>query len=102
MFIPLVTLLSTASAFYLPGVAPHDYSAGDKIGLYVNALSAVDSLLPLDYYDTRFHFCKPSKIVAQTESLGSILFGGKNHLFISKTDYTILHFNSKRLKKRNV
>lgn len=28
-----------ASAFYLPGAAPHDYKLGDEVKLFVNALT---------------------------------------------------------------
>lgn len=34
-----ISLLSTASAFYLPGAAPHDYTEGEAVDLYVNALT---------------------------------------------------------------
>ncbi|KAI8911628.1 hypothetical protein EDD86DRAFT_202898 [Gorgonomyces haynaldii] len=79
----------TVHAFYLPGVAPHDYSVGDKVPLYVNALSAEDSLIPYDYYYPDFHFCQPQGgPVAQRESLGSILFGDR--LFTSPFDLTPL------------
>ncbi|KAI8854459.1 Endomembrane protein 70-domain-containing protein [Chytridium lagenaria] len=66
-------------AFYLPGVAPTDYAQGDKVKLYVNALTSEDSqsLLPFDYYFEKFHFCKPPQQESQRESLGSILFGDR-------------------------
>lgn len=38
----LLFLASTArisNAFYLPGVAPHDYAVGDDVPLYVNSLA---------------------------------------------------------------
>ncbi|KZF25183.1 hypothetical protein L228DRAFT_243977 [Xylona heveae TC161] len=77
---------SPSSAFYLPGVAPTSYSAGDKVPLDVNhltpALSTFDSqlhsLIAFDYYHEPFHFCRPeggAKPLA--ESLGSILFGDR-------------------------
>ena len=34
-----LSLLSTAHAFYLPGAAPHDYHEGDRVDLFVNALT---------------------------------------------------------------
>ena len=39
--VALVALLTaqSAHAFYLPGAAPKDYKKGDKVELYVNALT---------------------------------------------------------------
>ncbi|KAI8914787.1 hypothetical protein DFJ77DRAFT_463360 [Powellomyces hirtus] len=77
----LVTLVLTvgkqASAFYLPGVAPHDYKAGEDVPLFVNALSSSDTVLPYDFYTDRFQFCRPDEIHRKSESLGSILFGDR-------------------------
>jgi transmembrane 9 superfamily protein 2/4 len=69
---------SRVDGYYLPGVAPHDYFYGDSIEVLVNALSAIDSLLPYDYYLDKLHFCQPEGgPVAQRESLGAILFGDR-------------------------
>ncbi|KAI8899476.1 hypothetical protein BC833DRAFT_585481 [Globomyces pollinis-pini] len=74
----LGALVFQTKAFYLPGVAPHDYHKGDIVPLLVNALTAKDSLLPYDYYHPGFSFCKPPQgSVSQKESLGSILFGDR-------------------------
>ena len=35
-----VLLAAPASAFYLPGVAPHDYQHGEKVDMKVNKLSS--------------------------------------------------------------
>lgn len=44
----LVTLwTATTQAFYLPGVAPHNYEAGEEVVLKVNKLRSVSlSLIP--------------------------------------------------------
>ncbi|KAB8346123.1 hypothetical protein FH972_023171 [Carpinus fangiana] len=82
----LLVLLPTASAFYLPGVAPTSYQRGDKVPLYVNHLTPsqsqadaqVRSALSWDYYDAPFHFCNPPEGPTQvSESLGSIIFGDR-------------------------
>jgi transmembrane 9 superfamily protein 2/4 len=76
----LLLLYRCADAFYLPGVAPTDYSIGDPVALKVNALTSIDSksLLPFDYYLDRFHFCEPKDgKQQQLESLGAILFGDR-------------------------
>lgn len=32
-------LVSNVAGFYLPGAAPHDYQPGEKVDLFVNALT---------------------------------------------------------------
>ncbi|RIB12047.1 hypothetical protein C2G38_2019993 [Gigaspora rosea] len=70
-------------AFYLPGVAPHDYTKGEEVKVYVNSLTPLmgsqqlKSLIPYDYYYKSFHFCSPKEPQSQPESLGSILFGDR-------------------------
>lgn len=82
----LALFASTASAFYLPGVAPTTYGHGAVVPLNVNpltpALSEKDpqlrSVISYDYYHPAFRFCKPDggpKDVS--ESLGSVLFGDR-------------------------
>ncbi|KND01964.1 uncharacterized protein SPPG_02472 [Spizellomyces punctatus DAOM BR117] len=66
-----------ASSFYLPGVAPRDYKSGERVPLYVNALSSPDTVLPYDYYTPYLKFCQPKEIQGKSESLGSILFGDR-------------------------
>lgn len=74
---------NTCSAFYLPGVAPNDYAIDDPVAVNVNSLTQmsnqqVKSVISYDYYDERFHFCKPEGgPQTQSESLGSILFGDR-------------------------
>ena len=73
----LITLLYTCKAFYLPGVAPKDFRANEKVAVFVNALSSPETVLPFDYYYEPFHFCRPAKIEYQSGSLGAILFGDR-------------------------
>ncbi len=75
-------LFTGTRAFYLPGVAPTDYSPEQNVPLLVNHLTPSRHgdktyLYALDYYYDKFQFCKPQKIVKQTESLGSALFGDR-------------------------
>ncbi|QRV79231.1 transmembrane 9 superfamily member 1 [Ceratobasidium sp. AG-Ba] len=95
------SLLSVSNAFYLPGTAPHDYSKGDRVPLYVNALTpmvidAESKLSPLsadDYYNPSFHFCEPKDgVKKQPESLGSILFGDR--IFNSPIEFKMLQNES--------
>ena len=39
VLVALVTSLVPVHAFYLPGAAPHDYKEGEKVDLFVNALT---------------------------------------------------------------
>ncbi|KAL8734339.1 MAG: hypothetical protein Q9166_001537 [cf. Caloplaca sp. 2 TL-2023] len=79
-------LSSTASAFYLPGVAPTTYEHSSIVPLNVNPLTPsttendpqLKSVISYDYYHPSFRFCRPEggpKDVS--ESLGSILFGDR-------------------------
>lgn len=90
--------LPTASAWYFPGSAPRSYAIGDRVPFTVNALqpmtgastgpsngpgsgvasNTLNTLVSLDYYDPRFHFCQPPDgPEAQSEGLGSALFGDR-------------------------
>eukprot|EP00403_Amphidinium_massartii_P020157 CAMPEP_0178417190 /NCGR_PEP_ID=MMETSP0689_2-20121128/24447_1 /TAXON_ID=160604 /ORGANISM="Amphidinium massartii, Strain CS-259" /LENGTH=496 /DNA_ID=CAMNT_0020038549 /DNA_START=3 /DNA_END=1490 /DNA_ORIENTATION=+ len=59
--------------FYLPGVAPKDYTKGEEVELKVNKLTSVKTQLPFDYY--ALPYCKPNKIQPVGENLGEILAG---------------------------
>ncbi|KAJ3216498.1 hypothetical protein HDU67_009365 [Dinochytrium kinnereticum] len=59
--VAIASLVAVSDAFYLPGVAPKDYKAGDKVELHVNALSSALTVLPYDQYYPQFHFCAPDK-----------------------------------------
>ncbi|KAG7098584.1 hypothetical protein E1B28_000513 [Marasmius oreades] len=97
----LLSLSSSALAFYLPGAAPRNYARGEKIDLFVNALTPMlagndnaklKSLINYDYYNPRFHFCQPEGgPQKQPESLGSILFGDR--IFDSPYDIRMLENN---------
>eukprot|EP01039_Chlorochromonas_danica_P008603 gene8598-9479_t len=72
----LVTLWTTTQAFYLPGVAPHNYEAGEEVVLKVNKLSSVHTQLPYDYYSLKF--CTPKGgVKAYSENLGEFLSGDR-------------------------
>ena len=82
----LILSSQLASAFYLPGISPQDYSRGDLVQLNVNRLTPstsqrdeqVKSVFSFDYYHHPFHFCQPQGGVEYaSESLGSILFGDR-------------------------
>ncbi|KAH9047779.1 hypothetical protein EDB84DRAFT_1575086 [Lactarius hengduanensis] len=102
VLVALVTPLVPVHAFYLPGAAPHDYREGEKVDLFVNALTPMlpgsddaklRSLINYDYYHPQFHFCEPHDGPRkQPESLGSILFGDR--IFDSPYDIKMLQDNA--------
>ena len=74
----LPVLFLAANAFYLPGIGPKNYKKGDEIPALVNALTAKESLLPYDFYNSDFNFCKPeTPLESKKGSLGSVLFGDR-------------------------
>ncbi|KAL2884569.1 Protein p24a [Ceratocystis lukuohia] len=96
----LLAFTQSASAFYLPGVAPNSYKPGDPVPLYVNSITPsaaetdnlIHAVISYDYYAPMFGFCQPKDGVKDVpESLGSILMGDriKNspfELFIGKDE----------------
>ena len=44
-------MTTKTSAFYLPGVAPHEYEEGEEVLLKVNKMTSSRTQLPYDYYD---------------------------------------------------
>jgi transmembrane 9 superfamily protein 2/4 len=70
-----LVLLEAVSAFYLPGVIPHDYQDGETVKLKVNKIDSVRTQLPYAYYD--LPFCKPNDIKDSAENLGEILRGDR-------------------------
>lgn len=70
------SLATVANAFYLPGVAPHNFAAGEEVDLKVNKLSSVNTQLPYDYYSLKY--CKPAEGVQEySENLGEFLRGDR-------------------------
>ena len=67
--------VATASAFYLPGVAPHEYLGGEPVEIKVNKMSSTLTQLPYDYYS--LPFCKPPSLSSKVENLGEVLHGSK-------------------------
>lgn len=78
VFTLLVVAVSTVSAFYLPGIAPHEFTLGKAVRLQVNKLDSTKTQMPYDYYHLPWtKNCKPSKIEVETENLGEILAGDR-------------------------
>merc|ERR1719230_1080932 len=75
--VPRALLLSLlahqATGFYLPGVAPREWTVGEEIKLKVNKLDSTKTQIPYDYYD--LPFCQPEDIKRDAENLGEVLTG---------------------------
>merc|ERR1719217_952929 len=85
-------LAASASAFYLPGVAPREYADGDKVDIKVHKLSSPKTQLPYDYYS--LPFCKPEEISRQAENLGEVISGAiiqnsPYELYMGKSEFKI-------------
>lgn len=70
-----IGLLSSTNAFYLPGVAPHDYAPGEHVELKVNKLTSTKTQLPFEYY--ALPFCQPEAVENVAENLGEVLRGDR-------------------------
>lgn len=70
---------AVAAAWYLPMIAPVDYTKDELVPVYVNRLTgAGHSLEGVDYYDPRLPFCSPSSQPQKVAgSLGSVLLGDR-------------------------
>ncbi|BFZ55080.1 Transmembrane 9 super member 2 [Savitreella phatthalungensis] len=77
---------SSIAALYIPGIAPTEFRIGQRVPIYVNALSPgttdndarIHEVISYDYYYPPFHFCIPEGgPVAQSESIGSVLMGDR-------------------------
>lgn len=66
---------ASCSAFYLPGVAPQDFTKGDRVFVKVNKLTSTKTQLPYEYYSVPY--CRPEKIVSSAENLGEVLRGDR-------------------------
>eukprot|EP01089_Gocevia_fonbrunei_P014850 TRINITY_DN4180_c0_g2_i1.p1 TRINITY_DN4180_c0_g2~~TRINITY_DN4180_c0_g2_i1.p1 ORF type:complete len:634 (+),score=120.22 TRINITY_DN4180_c0_g2_i1:94-1995(+) len=85
----LIFQLYTTQAFYIPGVAPHDYEPDEDVDLKVNKMTSIHTQMPYSYYS--LPFCRPKDIEDARENLGEMLLGDKieNSLYLlqAKHDY---------------
>ncbi|KAG6556360.1 hypothetical protein Mapa_002303 [Marchantia paleacea] len=71
----LLLCSETATAFYLPGVAPHDFAEGAEVQVKVNKITSIKTQLPYEYYS--LDYCKPERIENMAENLGEVLRGDR-------------------------
>eukprot|EP00246_Nothoceros_aenigmaticus_P011425 TRINITY_DN3106_c0_g1_i1.p1 TRINITY_DN3106_c0_g1~~TRINITY_DN3106_c0_g1_i1.p1 ORF type:complete len:219 (+),score=33.11 TRINITY_DN3106_c0_g1_i1:135-791(+) len=81
--------LPFARGFYLPGVAPRDFTQGDKVSVKVNKLTSTKTQLPYEFYS--LEYCRPAQIVNSAENLGEVLRGDR----IENSPYEFLMKNGK-------
>ncbi|KAJ6994081.1 transmembrane 9 superfamily member 10-like [Populus alba x Populus x berolinensis] len=71
----LLLLAYHSCSFYLPGVAPQDFSTGAELKVKVNKLTSTKTQLPYSYYS--LPYCPPEHIVDSAENLGEVLRGDR-------------------------
>jgi len=72
----LVALIPGGSAWYLPGVAPHDFEMGQRVDIKVNKLTSTKTQIPYDNY--ALPFCQPTEgVEVAAENLGEFLTGDR-------------------------
>lgn len=82
----LLLLLPLCTAFYLPGLAPTNFKAGDEVYVYANTIQSSITDLPFDFYHPKFHFPKPEHEEREDENLGSALLGDRYVKTMFKVD----------------
>src|ERR1700678_878744 len=70
-------LCQGSNAFYVPGIAPVEFSKGDTIVVKAVKMTSTITQLPYDYY--ALPFCKPDapKLEYKSENLGEVLRGDR-------------------------
>ena len=59
----LILMSQPASLFYVPGVAPQDFSAKEAIDVRAIKMTSAHTQLPFEYYS--LEFCKPKSGVVE-------------------------------------
>ncbi|XP_028515708.1 transmembrane 9 superfamily member 4 [Exaiptasia diaphana] len=86
----LLIMVSNSLSFYLPGIAPIDYSRGDQLEVKAVKMTSIKTQLPYEYYT--LPFCKPTNLHFKPENLGEVLRGDR----IVNTPYEVqMNMNKK-------
>ena len=85
LLVMILTLVNLSQQFYVPGVAPQDFSEGDKIEVRAIKMTSAHTQLPYEYYS--MDLCKPESGVLEysSQNLGQIIRGER----IVNTPYNI-------------
>ena len=82
--ITVTALVSVAQGFYVPGVAPQDFSEGDKIEVRAIKMTSSHTQLPYEYYS--MDLCRPDTVLEySSQNLGQIIRGER----IVNTPYSV-------------
>merc|ERR1719356_2124272 len=81
----VMCLVNVSQQFYVPGVAPQDFSDGDKIEVRAIKMTSAHTQLPYEYYS--LDLCKPDQgvLVYSSQNLGQIIRGER----IVNTPYSV-------------
>jgi len=71
----ILALLPSAHPFYVPGVAPTDFSKGDSVDVRAVKMTSAHTQLPYEYYSLPFCAPKDGAVSYFSENLGQILRG---------------------------
>jgi len=86
---PLVIVMTCAAlcadGFYVPGVAPQDFSVGDSIEVRAIKMTSSKTQLPFEYYSLPFCQPKSGSVEYKSQNLGEILRGDR----ITNTAYDL-------------
>merc|ERR1719295_295854 len=86
---PLVIVMTCAAlcadGFYVPGVAPQDFSVGDSIEVRAIKMTSSKTQLPFEYYSLPFCQPKSGSVEYKSQNLGEILRGDR----ITNTAYNL-------------
>jgi len=83
-FLLSTLLMRVTEGFYVPGVHPQSFKAGDEVPMKVNSMTSIHTQVPKDYY--RLPYCQPTDGPKMaSENLGEFLTGNK----IQNSPYTL-------------
>jgi transmembrane 9 superfamily protein 2/4 len=71
----LLTIFTLCDSFYIPGVAPSEFTEGSWLELKALSMTSVKTQLPYDYYS--LPFCGPDDKNYKSLNLGEVLRGDR-------------------------
>ncbi|XP_055382008.1 transmembrane 9 superfamily member 4 [Condylostylus longicornis] len=77
IFLTLIGISKMTYGFYVPGVAPVEFSKGQKIDVKAVKMTSSRTQLPYEYYSLQFCLPKNGTLIYKTENLGEVLRGDR-------------------------
>ena len=93
-FLLILVSLSFGECFYVPGVAPVEFSMGQKIDVKAVKMTSSRTQLPYQYYSLQFCLPKNGTLIYKSENLGEVLRGDR----IVNTPYEVRMAENIRFK----